>query len=186
MTPAKPTVASKLKHELAELLPPTLYFFVALHFVAFLQALMNRHDGLTLPTSLQISLGALVMGKSVLLADMLPFINRYPDAPLIWNVSWKSTVYFVVAFGIHYLERLVDFWRKSTGFVAANHALFAELDWGHFWAIQLLLAVLILAYCVVSELARVLGRAELKLLFFGPLPPGRTAREAVKSFTPER
>jgi hypothetical protein len=186
VTQPKPTLATKLKHEIAELLPPTIYFFVALHFVAFLQALMNRHDGMSLPTSLQITLAALVMGKSVLLADMLPFINRYPDAPLIWNVSWKSTVYFIVAFGIHYLERLVEFWRKSTDFVAANRALFAEIDWGHFWAIQLLLAVLILAYCVGSELARVLGRAELKVLFFGPLPPGRTAREAVKSFTPER
>ena len=142
------TLAAKLKHEIEELLPTTIYFVVVLHFAAFIQALMNRHNGLSLPTSASITLGALVMGKSVLLADVLPFINRYPTEPLIWNVSWTATVYFS----------------------AANHAMFAEITWSHFWAIQLLLALLILVYCVMSELIRVIGRAEMKALFFGPLP----------------
>jgi hypothetical protein len=164
------TLAGKVKHELEELLPPTLYFFVVLHLVAFIQALMNRHTGITLPTSLQITIAALVMGKSVLLANLLPFINRYPTEPLIWNIGWKATIYFIVSLGIHYLERLLEFWRKSTDFLAANHALLAEINWGHFWAIQLLLAFLILVYCVASELVRLIGAAEMKAIFFGPLP----------------
>ena len=56
------------------------------------------------------------------------------------------------------------------GLVAANHKLLAEFNWPHFWAIQILLGVLILMYCVASELARVIGRDKLKAIFFGPLP----------------
>lgn len=169
------TFAEKLKHELAELIPPTVYFFVVLHFVAAIQALMNRHNAIALPTSATITVAALVFGKSVLIADMLPFTNRYPTEPLIWNVGWKSLLYLVVSFALHYLERLIEFWRKSTDFAAANHALFAEINWDHFWAIQLLLAFFILIYCVMNELIRVVGRSEMKAMFFGPLPGKREA-----------
>ncbi len=167
--------AEKLKHEFLELIPPTVYFFVVLHFAAAVQALMNRHNAIDLPTSATITIAALVLGKSVLIADMLPWINRYPSEPLIWNIGWKAMLYFSVALLLHYLERLVEFWRKSTDFIAANHAMFAEIDWSHFWAIQLLLAFFIIIYCVMSELVRVIGRAEMKVMFFGPLPGKRAA-----------
>ena len=167
--------ADKLKHELLELIPPTLYFFVVLHFAAAVQALMNRHDALTLPTSATITVAALVLGKSVLIAELLPFFNRYPTEPLIWNVGWKAMLYFTVALLLHYLERLIEFWHKATDFMAANEAMLAEISWSHFWAVQLLLAFFIVIYCVMSELARVIGRAELKAMFFGPLPGRRGA-----------
>jgi hypothetical protein len=85
-------------------------------------------------------------------------------------VCWKTALYFLVALVIHYLEHLYDFWKVAPGFAAANEKLLSEIVWPHFWAIQILLAVLILVYCTISELARVIGAAELKKMFFGPLP----------------
>jgi hypothetical protein len=79
-------------------------------------------------------------------------------------------IYFLVASLIHYLERLYDFWKVAPGLAAANQKLLAEIVWPHFWAIQILLAVLILLYCLTSELARVLGRDKLRKMFIGPLP----------------
>ena len=61
-------------------------------------------------------------------------------------------------------------WKEASGFAAANQKSPAEIVWPHFWAIQILLGVLILMYCVASELARVIGRDKLKAIFFGPLP----------------
>ena len=162
-------VTRKIKEELAELVPPTLFFFVALHVVAFIHALMNKQSGIDLPTSASVTVAALIIAKSVLLADLLPFINRYPGKPLLWNVVWKTTVYFFVAGLLHYLERLYDFWKQAPGFVAANQKMLAELVWPHFWAIQILLAVLILVYCVMAEFSRVMGRDKLKTMFIGPL-----------------
>ena len=130
-----------IKHELAEMVPPTVYFFVILHIVAFIRVLMTRNTGIDISTSTSIAVAALILGKAVLLANALPFINRYPERPLIWNVCWKTLLYFLVALVIHYLEHLYDFWKVAPGFAAANQKLLAEIVWPHFWAIQILLAV---------------------------------------------
>jgi hypothetical protein len=162
--------AKTLGHEFAELIPPTIYFFVILHIVAFIRVLMTRGTGVDVSTSISVAVAALILGKAVLLANALPFINQFPDKPLIWNVCWKTLLYFLVASVIHYLERLYDFWKEAPGFAAANEKLLAAIVWPHFWAIQIVLAVLILMYCVTGELARVIGRDKLVKMFFGPLP----------------
>lgn len=159
-----------LKHELAEMIPPTIYFFVIFHIVALIRELMTRNTGIDISTTTSIGIAALILGKAVLLANALPFINRFPEKPLIWNVCWKTALYFLVALVIHYLEHLYDFWKVAPGFVAANQKLLSEIVWAHYWAIQILLTVLIFCYCVVSELARVVGPDKLKTMFFGPLP----------------
>jgi hypothetical protein len=113
-----------------------------------------------------VTLGSLILGKAVLLADMLPFINRYPDKPLIYNVAWKTVIYVLVALLIHYLEELVKYWRQTGGFISGNQKLLAEISWPHFWAIQIILALLVVMYCAVHELARVLGGDQLRKMFF--------------------
>jgi hypothetical protein len=79
-------------------------------------------------------------------------------------------LYVLVAAIIHYLEHLYDAWKAVPGFAAANQKLLAEIVWPHFWAIQILLTVLVFGYCVASELSRVLGTGELRRMFFGPMP----------------
>jgi hypothetical protein len=158
---------TKLKEEIKALLPPTIFFFVALHLVALVRGLMLKGTGIAVSTSWQVTLAALILGKAVLVADLLPFINRYPDKPLIYNVAWKTTIYVLVAMLVHYLEHLVDFWREAGNLVAGNQKLLAEIVWPHFWAIQILLVVLILMYCTMHELVRVIGRDQVREIFFG-------------------
>jgi hypothetical protein len=162
-------VAHKIKEEFLAMVPPTLYFLVILHIVALIRSLMLKGTGIELDTTASVTIAALVLGKSILIADMMPFINRFPEKPLIWNVSWKALIYFLVALLIHYLEHLYDFWKEAPGFAAANDKLLESIVWPHFWAIQLLLAVLIFGYCTMSELVRALGAHEVKRMFFGPL-----------------
>jgi hypothetical protein len=104
-------LSTKLLEEFEAMLPPTMFFFVALHLVALIRVLMLKGTGITLSTSWQVTVAALILGKAVVVADHLPFINRYPDKPLAYNIAWKTTIYVLVAMLIHYLERLVDFWR---------------------------------------------------------------------------
>jgi hypothetical protein len=164
------TLVAKLKEEFEAVLPPTIFFFVALQLVALIRVLMLRGTGIAVSTPVQVALAALILGKAVLIADMLPFINRYPDKPLIYNIAWKTVIYVLVSMVIHYLERLVDFWRETGGLIAGNRKLFAEIVWPHFWAIQLILLVLILAYCTIHELVRLLGRDRALEMFFGVRP----------------
>src|SRR2546423_6386561 len=163
-------LSMKLKDELFKLLPPTIFFFVALHIVAFVRVLALKGTGISSLSSMSIAVAALILGKAVLLADMLPMVNRFPNKPLIYNVAWKTLIYLLVATLIHYLERLVDFWRQAGSLVAGNQKLLAEIVWPHFWAIQIILLVLIVMYCTIHELVRVIGREEVLQIFFGPMP----------------
>jgi hypothetical protein len=161
---------TKLKEEFFKLLPPTIYFFVALHIVMFVRILMLEGTGVTPSSPISIAVASLILGKAVLIADMVPVINRFPHKPLIYNIAWKTVLYLLISLVIHYLERLVDFWRQAGGFIAGNQKLFAEIIWPHFWAIQIILFVLIAMYCTVHELVRAIGKEKALRIFFGPMP----------------
>jgi hypothetical protein len=161
---------TKLKEEFFKLLPPTIFFFVALHIVAFVHVLMLERTGISPSSSVSIAIAALLLGKAVLLADMLPMINRFPNKPLIYNVAWKTVIYWLISVAIHYVERLIEFWRQTGSFGAGNEKLLSEIIWPHFWAIQIILFVLIAMYCTMHELVRVMGKEKVMRIFFGPMP----------------
>ena len=163
-------LTSKLKEEFFAVLPPTIFFFVVLHVVAFVRVLMVEGTGLAPLSTVSIGIAALILGKSVLISDMLPFINRFPERPLVYNIAWKTLIYLLVSALIHYLERLYDFSRQAGGISAGNEKLFAEIVWPHFWAVQIILLMLILMYCTMHELARVIGKEKVLRIFFGPVP----------------
>ena len=163
-------LSTKLKEEFFALLPPTIFFFVALHVVAFVRVLMLKGTGISPLGSVSVAVASLILGKAVLLADMLPMINRFPNKPLIYNVAWKTLIYLVMSALIHYIERLIEFWRQAGGLVAGNEKLLSEMVWPHFWAIQIILFVLIAIYCTMHELVRVIGREKVLRIFFGLMP----------------
>ena len=163
-------IADKIWEEFLAIIPPTVFFFIALHVVALIHALMLAGTGIPPFESMSMLIGALLLGKAVLIADMLPLINRFPYHPLIYNVAWKTLIYVVLATLLHYLENLFEFSRKAGGILAGNRKLFSEIIWTHFWAVEILLLVLILMYCTMHELVRVIGKEKVKRIFFGPMP----------------
>jgi len=161
---------TKLKEEFFKLLPPMIFFFVALHLLTFIRVLMARGSHFQPLSTMSIAIASLILGKAVLIADMLPPINRYPNKPLAYNIAWKTVIYLLMASVIHYLERLIDFSRQAGGLVAGNEKLVAEIVWPHYWAVQIILFILILVYCTAHELVRVVGKEKMLRLFFGPMP----------------
>ena len=159
-----------LKEEFFAILPPTIFFFVALHLLTFIRILMANGSHFQPLSTASIAIASLILGKAVLIADMLPPINRYPHKPLAYNIVWKTLIYLVMASIIHYLERLIDFSRQAGGIVTGNEKLLAEIVWPHYLAVEIILFLLILMYCTVRELARVIGKEKMLRLFFGPVP----------------
>jgi hypothetical protein len=160
----------KLKEEFFAILPPTIFFFVALHIVTFIRVLIAKGTHFQPVSTMSIAIASLILGKAVLIADMLPPINRYPNKPLAYNIVWKTMIYLCMASVIHYLERLIDFSRQAGGVVAGNEKLLAEMVWPHYFAVEIVLFILILVYCTARELGRVIGKEKLLRLFFGPAP----------------
>jgi len=163
-------IFEKIKEEFLAIIPPTIFFFIALHIVALIHVLMLKGTGVATTTSMSIAVGALLLGKAVLIADLMPLINRFPYHPLIYNVAWKTLIYVVLATFLHYLEQLIDFSRHAGSIIAGNRELWAQTVWPRFWAIEIILLVLILMYCTMHELVRVIGKEKVKRIFFGPMP----------------
>jgi len=161
---------TKLKEEFLELLPPTIFFFITLHIVAFVRALMIKGTGISPFSSLSVTIVALILGKAVLLADLLPLINRFPHKPLIYNIAWKTVIYMVLATMLHFLEHVIEFWRKTGSLVEGSKRMVAEIIWPHFWAIQIILFMLVIMYVTIHEFVRLIGKEKTLRILFGPAP----------------
>ncbi len=163
-------ILDKIKEEFFAILPPTIFFFVALHILTIIRVLIARGSHFEPLSTVSIAIASLILGKAVLIGDMLPPINRYPNKPLAYNIAWKTVIYLLMAMVIHYAERLIDFSREAGSLVAGNAKLLADIVWPHFWAEEVILFLLILAYCTARELVRVIGKEKMLRLFFGPMP----------------
>ena len=163
-------VLSTLKHEIVEAIPPAVFFFFAFHLIAITRVLMQQEYGIETATTVNATIGALVVAKVVLLADLLPIVNRFPDKPLAYNIVWKTLIYQAAAFVVVYLEHLWDFHKEYGSIAEANAHMADELVWPHFWAVQLWMFVLFLLFCTLRELTRTLGQERMRAIFFGPLP----------------
>jgi hypothetical protein len=161
--------ASRVRHEILEAVPPFIYFFLAFHLVAVIRALMQQEYGIQPGTVMNATIAALVVAKVVLLADLLPVVNRFPDKPLVYNIVWKTLIYQAAAIGVAYLERLWDAWSEAGSLAAANAQMLEAVIWPHFWAVQILMLVLFLQYCTLREFARAMGGRRMRALFLGPL-----------------
>jgi len=157
----------RVKHLVGGMIPPALFFFLAFQLLALTQALMLRQYDIDATIFVAGLVGALVVAKVVVLAEMLPFINRFPERPLIWNIAWKTTIFFVATFLGRYIEKLVHFYRETGDIVSAHREMAHAVIWSRFWLIQIWLMVLLLVFCTMGELTRALGRDRMRELFFG-------------------
>jgi len=164
----------RLKQEFLGVIPTAVFFFIAFQLLALTRFLILREYEVPIETFVAATVGALIVAKVVVVVDLLPFVNRFPDKPLIYNVMWKTAIYLIAAVLVRYIEYLISFVRKYGDIAEANSHLLDEVIWPHFWLVQIWLFVILLMYCVLKELNRVLGRARLRAIFLGPGKP-RTA-----------
>jgi hypothetical protein len=154
-------------HEVRLILPTTIFFFLAFMLIATTQRLILLEYHVPLTGYAAALIGALIVGKVVLIMDKFRFINKFPEHPLIYNIVWKSTIYFIATLIFRYVEHLISFLRKHDNFIEANRHLWDEIVWPHFWLIQMWLGVLFFLYCTIRELIRVIGKKEIRRIFIG-------------------
>lgn len=160
-------ILATIKHEFFEMLPPTIFFFIAFCLLAVTQKLVLRQYDIPFHGIGMAVIGALLVGKVVLITDHFSFVNKFPDRPLLYNVIWKTIIYFSAALFARYLEHIVPLWLKYEDFVIANQALIEETLWSHFALVMMWCSVLFFIYCSMRELVRVIGREQVKQMFLG-------------------
>ncbi len=82
-----------LKREIIELLPAVVFFFVAFNLIVLTDTLTTEEYGVRVFSFLAATVGAIVVAKAVLLANLLPFVGRYGGKPLIYPSLWRTLLY---------------------------------------------------------------------------------------------
>ncbi len=155
-----------LKHEFLEMLPPTIFFFVVFHIIAFTRALMAEQYGISVAFSSAATIGALIVGKSVLIADALPFVNWLSQKRLIYNVIWRTLLYVIIVLLFLFLEELIPLISKYGAITTASEHLIEEIKWTRFWATLILIILFLVIYNVSTVVIDAIGRKRFLEIFF--------------------
>ncbi|MEL6217398.1 MAG: hypothetical protein AAFR79_02860 [Pseudomonadota bacterium] len=155
--------------EFKHMLPPTVFFIISFNVIVLTVALLAEKAGAGWGAHAAATFAAMVCGKAVIVADKLPFFNRYPDRPLIWNVAWKTALYVAVTFLFRLAEALVAAATGEYGFAAGLEHEVSAFSWARFAAIQLWLVILFFAYTAFGEVIGQVGRSRMIAMFFGPM-----------------
>jgi hypothetical protein len=155
-----------MKHDVIEIIPPTLFFFIAFSLVLLTKRLILSEYGISWTGFGSAIVGAILVGKVVLLVDKLTFLNKFAHRQMIFTTAWKCLIYFLAAVLLQYLEHIVHLLMRHKSFLEANRNFAMETVWPQFWLIQMWLAVLLFLYCAMRELVRAIGREKVIRMFF--------------------
>ena len=156
-----------IKKEFLEMLLPTIFFFVVFHVVLFTRALMAKEYGLSMTSSAAALIGALIVGKSILIADALPFVNLFSRRRLIFNIAWRTCLYLSFVVFFQFLEELIPMISKYGSISTASEHFVEEMKWHQFWATNILFVLFLIFYNFATAAVEVIGRNELIETFFG-------------------
>ncbi len=67
-----------IKHEFLEVLPPILFFFMAFSLIIVSKRLVPEEYGIHFSGFATASVGALLVGKIVLVVDKFSFVDKFP------------------------------------------------------------------------------------------------------------
>jgi hypothetical protein len=164
------TLASRIlafvAKEFREMLPPTLFLAVGFNLIVLTTQLV-LDDYFVYFANFMVATGAaLVVGKSVLMADLFPFLRRYNSGLLIRPILFKTVVYTLVVLAVRFLERVVEYLIDGGTIAGFPEYFSTHFTWHRFAAIQIWIFVLFLIYTTGSELSARLGRGELARMLF--------------------
>jgi hypothetical protein len=163
-------VRSRFLHEMREVLPPSIFFFVGFNFIVLTTNLLVAEYLVAVGNFMLSTMAALVVGKAVLVANKISLLRRYDRAPLIQPILFKTAFYWVVVALARLLERFVYFSLEGKPPGAFPAYLVTTFSWRRFSAISLWILVLFLIYVTVVEFSRLFGPGELRRLFFASRP----------------
>ncbi len=159
-------VLPNLKHALLRLYAPTLFFFVGFHIIAFTRALMAEQYTVSAASSAAATIGALIVGKAIMIAETLPLLNWFRHNRLVYNVMWRIFLYVILVLLIQFIEELIPLVSKYGSLSTASERLLEEIDWHRFWSTHILLILFLLIYTLATTIAGAIGRNKLLDIFF--------------------
>lgn len=156
-----------LKEETISVIPAILYFGIAFNLVYFTRSLALGPGYAQHTSYLKINIAALLVGKVLLIANSLPFINLFPKKPLIYNIIWKFFLYNLCVFIVELTDIFCGVALKNSSVALGLQRIKLDLVSPIFWSTQLTLWLLFLFFVVFTEFFRRLGRDKVLKILFG-------------------
>ena len=94
--------------ETIKVIPAIIFFAISFNLINFTQRLMHKPSTSAGSSYLTATIGALIVGKFILIVNQLPFINAFPKKPLLYNIVWKFTIYGSFALLFRIAEKFLD------------------------------------------------------------------------------
>jgi len=150
-----------IKKETIHIIPAVIYFLIAFNLIYFTGGLMLEPGHTRYFTPLAVTLGALIIGKVIILVNAFSFINMFPQNPLIYNIVWKFFIYMFFVFSLWTIETIAKLTDKYENFSLIFQHFKAELLSPVFLATLSWLALTFLIFVVASEFIRVIGKEKI-------------------------
>jgi hypothetical protein len=152
--------------EFVHALPAMVFFAFGFNLIVFSMNLILRQYFVQFGSFMVATTMALVVGKAVLVADKMPFLNRFESAPLIQPILFKTCVYTVFVFIARLIEAYIHYLIDTGRLIGFFPFLYEQFSWHRFVFIQLWIFMLFLVFTTGAELNRLFGYGMLAKLFF--------------------
>jgi hypothetical protein len=162
-----PGAIAKVKEEVRKLLVVAVFFSTGFVLIHICTRLLTEGSNVELASITRAVFGGLIVAKVLLLVDVLPFVDVFPAKPLVRNVVWKSSLYVGAGVIFLYIEPFIKNLFRGAGLFASGSRAWHELMLPRTWATVLFLAMLMAVFVTFQELSRMIGKDQLKEMFFG-------------------
>ncbi len=157
-----------LKKELLELLPPMLFFLLVFQLLGVVRSILEEQYDITAISTASVVISALVVAKSILLANATKVLHWFSKRRLVYNLLWRITLYLLIIMLFQYLEELLPLWSKTGSLAAAHHHIVDNIHWPHFWVSHIVLLIFVTFYALGVELINAVGPHQALALFIKP------------------
>lgn len=157
-----------LKKEFFSILPAFIFCLIAFNILNFTENLFLKNDLLNTTYNFWgVFFFTAITAKVLITANHLPFINLFPNSPLILNILWKTSIYEALNACIRVLIRVYDITGFSQGFLLSMKRGLLQIDLYKFLAVQIWYVIFFFIFITADEMIRVIGKQKVRKLFFG-------------------
>ena len=157
----------KMKAEVPKILATAVFFAIGFCIIILHNRLLVEGSRIQIASYARALIGGLIAAKVLLTVDMLPFFDVFPHKPMVYNIGWKTSLYATGAMGFLYTEPFLKHLVKGEGFYLSHNQAWQELTLPRTWATMIWIVVLLLVFVTMQEISRVLGKSQLRCMFFG-------------------
>ena len=163
VTAPKPGIKQRAKHELKDFAIVSGYLAVLFCAVAtYTMLLLRKYDETTALNYTFAIINALIIGKVILIGEMMHVGKRAETRPLYQSVLLKSVIFGLFVFAFHLLE---EFIKRLIHHQPAGTVLH-EIEMQQLIARSIIILLALLPLFAFRELHRILGGDKLHDLFF--------------------